>query len=295
MEHSLILLADSGSTKTDWLLTTENQQPVTRIQTQGINPFMQTDTEIAASLHTAHEQLVAWNAPTQIYFYGAGCRDEQCQRMREHLQQEWQETNLIEVGSDLLGAAKALFGRGKEATQPSDGIACILGTGSNSCFYDGKIVVKNVRAGGYILGDEGSGAVLGKMFLSDVLKGLAPKDVMADFFEKFRISPNEVMESVYNRPFPNRFLSTISYFLADYTNDDYVFNLITSNLRNFFTRNVCQYDYKNYPIRFVGSLANSYATILREVAGEFGIELDVIEETPMNGLIEFHALNIEEP
>ena len=136
---------------------------------------------------------------------------------------------------------------------------------------------------------------LGKMFLSDVLKGLAPKYVMTDFFEKFRISPNEVMESVYNRPFPNRFLSTISYFLADYTNDDYVFNLITNNLRSFFTRNVCQYDYKNYPIRFVGSLANSYAAILREVAGEFGIGLDVIEETPMNGLIEFHSLNIEEP
>ena len=170
-----------------------------------------------------------------------------------------------------------------------------MGTGSNSCFYDGKIVVKNVKAGGYILGDEGSGAVLGKMFLSDVLKGLAPKYVMTDFFEKFRISPNEVMESVYNRPFPNRFLSTISYFLADYTNDDYVFNLITNNLRSFFTRNVCQYDYKNYPIRFVGSLANSYAAILREVAGEFGIGLDVIEETPMNGLIEFHSLNIEEP
>ena len=137
--------------------------------------------------------------------------------------------------------------------------------------------------------------VLGKMFLSDVLKGLAPKDVTADFFEKFRISPNEVMESVYNRPFPNRFLSTISYFLADYTNDDYVFELITGNLRNFFTRNVCQYDYKNYPIRFVGSLAYSYATILREVAREFGIELEIIEETPMNGLIEFHSLNIEEP
>ena len=175
------------------------------------------------------------------------------------------------------------------------GIACILGTGSNSCFYDGKIVVKNVRAGGYILGDEGSGAVLGKMFLSDVMKGLAPKDVTADFFEKFRIIPNEVMESVYNRPFPNRFLSTISYFLADYTNDDYVFELITGNLRNFFTRNVCQYDYKNYPIRFVGSLAYSYAAILREVAREFGIELEIIEETPMNGLIEFHSLNIEEP
>ncbi len=145
------------------------------------------------------------------------------------------------------------------------------------------------------MGDEGSGAVLGKHFLSDVLKGLAPKEVMADFFEKFRNSPNEVMESVYNRPFPNRFLSTISYFLADYTSDDYVYELIITNLRNFFTRNVCQYDYKSYPIRFVGSLAYSYAPILREVAGDFGIELDVIEETPMNGLIDFHSLNIEEP
>ena len=145
------------------------------------------------------------------------------------------------------------------------------------------------------MGDEGSGAVLGKLFLSDVLKGLAPKEIMTDFFEKFRINSNEVMESVYNRPFPNRFLGTLSYFLADYVNDNYVFDLITNNLRNFFTRNVCQYDYKNYPIRFVGSLAYSYADMLREVTHEFGIELDVIEETPMNGLIEFHSLNIEEP
>ncbi len=102
------------------------------------------------------------------------------------------------------------------------------------------------------------------------------------------------MESVYNRPFPNRFLSTISYFLADYTNDEYVFNLITNNIRSFFVRNVCQYDYKNYPIRFVGSLAYSYADILREVAREVGIEVDVIEETPVNGLIEYHFLNIED-
>ena len=187
-----------------------------------------------------------------------------------------------------MAAARALCG-----SRP--GIACILGTGSNSCLYDGTEITEHISPLGFILGDEGSGAVLGKMFLSDVLKGLAPKDVTADFCEKFRISPNEVMESVYNRPFPNRFLSTISYFLADYTNDDYVFELITGNLRNFFTRYVCQYDYKNYPIRFVGSLAYSYAAILREVAREFGIELEIIEETPMNGLIEFHSLNIEEP
>ena len=137
-------------------------------------------------------------------------------------------------------------------------------------------------------------AVLGKMFLSDLLKGLAPKDITAAFFDKFRVGPDEVMESVYNRPFPNRFLSTISYFLADYIEDDYVYNLLTLNLESFFEKCVLQYDYKSYPIRFVGSLAYSYADILRDVANVFGIVVEVIEETPMNGLIEFHAMNIEE-
>ena len=287
MVAKTILIADGGSTKTDWSIVSGNRE-IDRIRTGGINPFFQTEEEISAEIRdNLIPRIRESDSVGAVYFYGAGCAfTEKNEIIRRSVTRYLPVP--VEVGSDLLAAARALCG-------DSPGIACILGTGSNSCFYDGKIVVKNVRAGGYILGDEGSGAVLGKMFLSDVLKGLAPKDVTADFFEKFRISPNEVMESVYNRPFPNRFLSTISYFLADYTNDDYVFELITGNLRNFFTRNVCQYDYKNYPIRFVGSLAYSYATILREVAREFGIELEIIEETPMNGLIEFHSLNIEEP
>ena len=287
MVAKTILIADGGSTKTDWSIVSGNWE-IDRIRTGGINPFFQTEEEISAEIRdNLIPRIRESDSVGAVYFYGAGCAfPEKNEIIRRSVTRYLPVP--VEVGSDLLAAARALCG-------DSPGIACILGTGSNSCFYDGKIVVKNVRAGGYILGDEGSGAVLGKMFLSDVLKGLAPKDVTADFFEKFRISPNEVMESVYNRPFPNRFLSTISYFLADYTNDDYVFELITGNLRNFFTRNVCQYDYKNYPIRFVGSLAYSYATILREVAREFGIELEIIEETPMNGLIEFHSLNIEEP
>lgn len=193
----------------------------------------------------------------------------------------------IQVESDLLAAARGLF-------KCEAGIACILGTGSNSCFYDGKIIVKNVKAAGYILGDEGSGAVLGKLFLADLLKGLAPKELANEFHEKFRISVNDVMESVYNLPFPNRFLGTIAYFLGDYMDNEYVYNLLTNNLRSFFNRNVCQYDYINYPIRFVGPLAYAYPDILQEVAQEFGVEIDVIEETPMNGLIEFHSMNIEE-
>ena len=280
------LIAESGSTRTEWALVEDNHL-IQRVFTEGLNPFFQTRREISRSVRLGLPEIFFKRKLEQVYYYGAGCTSyEKKNILGASLVAQFRTP--IQVESDLLAAARGLF-------KCESGIACILGTGSNSCFYDGKIVVKNVKAGGYILGDEGSGAVLGKMFLSDVLKGLAPKYVMTDFFEKFRISPNEVMESVYNRPFPNRFLSTISYFLADYTNDDYVFNLITSNLRSFFTRNVCQYDYKNYPIRFVGSLANSYAAILREVAGEFGIGLDVIEETPMNGLIEFHSLNIEEP
>ena len=203
---------------------------IQRVFTEGLNPFFKQEEKLAGCTFRIAD-IFFKKKLEQVYYYGA---DVPLMK-KEYIGCIFSSTiqDPIQVESDLLAAARGLF-------KCEAGIACILGTGSNSCFYDGKIVVKNVKAGGYILGDEGSGAVLGKMFLSDVLKGLAPKDVMADFFEKFRISSNEVMESVYNRPFPNRFLSTISYFLADYTNDDYVFELITNNLKGFFTRNVCQ-------------------------------------------------------
>jgi len=280
------LIAESGSTRTEWALV-ENNHLIQRAFTEGINPFFQTRREISRSVRLGLPEYFFKKKLEQVYYYGAGCSSyEKKNILGASLVAQFKTP--IQVESDLLAAARSLF-------KCEAGIACILGTGSNSCFYDGKIIVKNVRAGGYILGDEGSGAILGKMFLSDVLKGLAPKDITTAFFEKSRISPNEVMESVYNRPFPNRFLSTLSYFLADYINDEYVYSLVTHNLRNFFIRNICQYDYKNYPIRFVGSLAYNYANILCEVAQEFEIGIDVIEETPINGLIEFHSLNIEEP
>lgn len=275
------LIAESGSTSTEWALVEDNHL-IQRAFTEGINPFYQTRREISRNVRLGLPEIFFRKKIEQVYYYGTGCTSDEKKNVLEASLVAQFKTP-IQVESDLLAAARSLF-------KCEAGIACILGTGSSSCFYDGEFIVKNIEAGGYILGDEGSGSVLGKIFLSDVLKGLAPKNVMTDFFEKFRISPSEVMESVYNRPFPNRFLSTISYFLADYTDDDYVYGLITSNLRSFFTRNVCQYDYKNYPIRFVGSLAYGYANILRQVAGEFGIELTIIEETPMPGLIEFHSL-----
>ena len=279
------LIAESGSTRTEWALVEDNHL-VQRVFTEGLNPFFQTRREISRSVRLGLPESFFKKKLDQVYYYGAGCSSyEKKNILGASLVAQFKTP--IQVESDLLAAARGLF-------KCEAGIACILGTGSNSCFYDGKIIVKNVKAAGYILGDEGSGAVLGKLFLADLLKGLAPKELANEFQEKFRISVNDVMESVYNLPFPNRFLGTIAYFLGDYMDNEYVYNLLTNNLRSFFNRNVCQYDYINYPIRFVGSLAYAYPDILQEVAQEFGVEIDVIEETPMNGLIEFHSMNIEE-
>lgn len=279
------LIAESGSTRTEWALVEDNHL-VQRVFTEGLNPFFQTRREISRSVRLGLPESFFKKKLDQVYYYGAGCSSyEKKNILGASLVAQFKTP--IQVESDLLAAARGLF-------KCEAGIACILGTGSNSCFYDGKIIVKNVKAAGYILGDEGSGAVLGKLFLADFLKGLAPKELANEFHEKFRISVNDVMESVYNLPFPNRFLGTIAYFLGDYMDNEYVYNLLTNNLRSFFNRNVCQYDYINYPIRFVGSLAYAYPDILQEVAQEFGVEIDVIEETPMNGLIEFHSMNIEE-
>lgn len=279
------LIAESGSTRTEWALVEDNHL-VQRVFTEGLNPFFQTRREISRSVRLGLPESFFKKKLDQVYYYGAGCSSyEKKNILGASLVAQFKTP--IQVESDLLAAARGLF-------KCEAGIACILGTGSNSCFYDGKIIVKNVKAAGYILGDEGSRAVLGKLFLADLLKGLAPKELANEFHEKFRISVNDVMESVYNLPFPNRFLGTIAYFLGDYMDNEYVYNLLTNNLRSFFNRNVCQYDYINYPIRFVGSLAYAYPDILQEVAQEFGVEIDVIEETPMNGLIEFHSMNIEE-
>ena len=279
------LIAESGSTRTEWALVEDNHL-VQRVFTEGLNPFFQTRREISRSVRLGLPESFFKKKLDQVYYYGAGCSSyEKKNILGASLVAQFKTP--IQVESDLLAAARGLF-------KCEAGIACILGTGSNSCFYDGKIIVKNVKAAGYILGDEGSGAVLGKLFLADLLKGLAPKELANEFHEKFRISVNDVMESVYNLPFPNRFLGTIAYFLGDYMDNEYVYNLLTNNLRSFFNRNVCQYDYINYPLRFVGSLAYAYPDILQEVAQEFGVEIDVIEETPMNGLIEFHSMNIEE-
>lgn len=277
---SMKLIAETGSTRTEWALT-EGRQLINSLFTDGINPFFQTRREISRSVRLGLPEEFFKKKLEQVYYYGAGCSSEEKKKIiRASLVAQFKTP--VQVESDLLAAARGLFLR--EA-----GIACILGTGSNSCFYDGATILKNVRSGGYILGDEGSGAAMGRVFMSDVLKGIAPAELTEDFFDKFRITSDDIMDLVYNRPFPNRFLATVAYFLADHQESDYACQVIRDNLQKFFARNICQYDYSNYSIRFVGSWTHHCADYLYDVAQEFGVMIDMIEETPMKGLIEFHA------
>lgn len=274
------LIAESGSTRTEWALV-DGDYIVEHVFTEGINPFFQSRREISRSVRLELPDSFFKKRFEQVFFYGAGCSSEDKKSiLGASLVAQFKSP--IQVESDLLAAARGLL-------QNEPGIACILGTGSNSCFYDGDKIVKHVQSLGYVLGDEGSGAVMGKKFLADCLKELAPKELIEAFYDKFRITSDDALEYVYNRTFPNRFLSTFSYFLFEHLNDDYVYNLVCQNFREFFVRNVMQYDYLNNPIHFVGSVAYNYSDVLREVAKELGFGIEKIVETPMAGLIDFHT------
>ncbi len=275
----MILLAESGSTKTEWCLVTEGEI-IEHFFSDGINPFFQTRKEIS---HIIRLQLpvVFFKAKiSSIYFYGAGCASlEKKNIVKASLETQFRTPAFVE--SDLLGAARSMF-------NDEPGIACILGTGSNSCFYDGKDIVKNVKSLGYVLGDEGSGAALGKAFLADCLKGIAPQELIIPFYEKYRIDPDQVLDYIYSGPFPNRMLSVLSFFLAEHLDHPYVYNLVYEGLRSFFVRCVAQYDCDSYPVRIVGSVADKYSDMLYKVAEDSGISIDLVIENPIEGLIDFH-------
>lgn len=277
------LIAESGSTKTEWCLI-EGNYIIDHAFTDGINPYFQSRREISRCIRLQLSEKFFSRKIEEICFYGAGCNTEEKKNIvKASIIAQFRTAT--EIYSDLLAAARSLFGN-------DPGIACILGTGSNSCLYNGTDIVRNVKSLGYILGDEGSGAVLGKIFLSDCLKGLAEPEVAQHFFDIYRVSSEDVLSLVYDKPFPNRFLSTLSFFLANYIDNEYVYNLVYNNIKDFFIRNVMQYDYKDYPISFTGSIAHNYSDVLFEVAKDLGVEIQEVVESPMLGLVKYHTKDI---
>jgi glucosamine kinase len=280
----VILIADSGSTTTDWCLINKDGL-VKSINTQGINPFMQTGNEILHLLDDCN--LIKEFAQTdRIVFYGAGCINNEKKEIVKSALRTHFDLSSIEVESDLLAAARGLCGA-------KQGIACILGTGSNSCYFDGEQIVKNVSPLGYILGDEGSGAVLGKKLLGDVLKNQLPQHVIEQFKIHIKMDVSELMNRVYRQPFPNRFLASLTTFIKANLHEPLVYQLVFDEFRLFIQRNLMQYErIKELPIHFTGSIAYHFSSVLADAFNADNLKIGDITQNPIEGLIKYHLISI---
>lgn len=277
-----ILIADSGSTKTDWVLL-DNNNIIIQFQTIGFNPYFQSSDDIYTEIKNKlipvlHDQL---HAIKHIAYYGAGCSTpEKVQVVKQGLYLAFGNIH-SEVNHDLLAAARALCGKEK-------GIACILGTGSNSCLYDGKEVTENVPSVGYLFGDHGSGATIGRTFVQHYFDGKLPIH-LATAFENAGYHREVILENVYKKPMPSKYLASIVKFLSDYNNDSYIKTLIKNCFLDFFDAQVSKYtDAKNLPVNSVGSIGFYYKELLEEAAKEKGFTIGNIIKSPIDGLIKYH-------
>ncbi len=278
----MILLADSGSTKVHWSLVTASGQS-TDVRTDGINPLFQTcdamRNSISNQLLPQLASLLWAGTLTHVFFYGAGCTPEKKGFVKKALEGVFRKSEVY-VESDMLGAARGLLGH-------QAGVACILGTGSGSCYYNGQDIEWAVPSLGYILGDEGSAAVLGKRLVGDLLKGQLGDEMKELFFQEHETSMADIIEKVYRQPFPNRFLAKLSRFCANHIEDSRIHDLVYDHFVQFIRRNLIQYHAQD-PIGFVGSVAYYYRPILEEAMRAEGQPMGEVLQDPIEGLKAYH-------
>ena len=279
MTHPKILIADSGATKTDWCLV-KNGETIHQFNAKGISPIFQSTEEIATVIKEVVYPQLKDKMPDAIYFYGSGCIPEKIENVKNAIQISF-PIDKVEVYSDLVAAAHSLCGN-------KPGIACILGTGSNSCEWNGKEIIHQIFPLGFILGDEGSGASLGKLLVGDVLKNQLTEELKEQFLKQYKLTPAIIIENVYRKAFPSRFLASLSPFLLENIEEPSVRRIIKKSFGDFFERNVMQYDYENNKVNFVGSIAYYYSELLKEVAKEKKITIGKINQSPMEGLIDYY-------
>ena len=291
--EDMLLIADSGSTKTAWLLRRQGRDDI-RVDSRGLNPVRDDATTIAEVVDGVASTLVSylavepefrgtgcWASALRVFFYGAGCIAPFKGAVEQALCESFAGSR-VAVESDLLGAARALCGH-------SEGIACILGTGSNSCLYDGHDIVANVPALGWILGDEGSGSVLGRRLVSDALKGELGDDLRSDLLDRFSLTPSEIIDRVYRQPQANRFLASLVPFLVENRSETRIHELIVDSFRSFLCRNVRKYNRADLPVNFVGGIAWQFADELAEVIEQEGFTMGQIERSPIVLMAAYHS------
>ena len=280
----MIIIADSGSTKTEWRIVDGKEQEKSYI-TSGLNPYLLTEDNIYDLLNQELKPLAGLKV-SEIFFYGTGCNNEEKEGVIRNSLNRFYSADRVHVASDLLGAARSLCMNEK-------GVACIIGTGSNSCYYDGNVIVSNVSPLGYILGDEGGGAFIGRNLLSGVLKKQLPGYVIDNFYKAYPLTRNEILDNVYSRPFPNRFLGQFTKFVADNIHVPELQNIIVSGFDDFIRRNVLQYpEAKDLPIHFTGSVAYYFRSYLEELIKKYRLHPGKISLKPMDDLVIYHINNL---
>ena len=276
-----MLIADSGSTKTDWRFIDGNRK-ILAFRSEGYNPYLVSGEQMEESLR--REVLVEMGSriPAELFFYGAGCGTDEKKAVVKNALAGIFPTIKIEINTDLLGAARSLCG-------PEKGIAAILGTGSNSCSFDGKNILENRPSLGYILGDEGSGTALGKELLRMFLYDDLEIRLKENFVKRFNLSKAQILEHIYKEPLPNRYLASFSHFIFQNIEHQQFSDMVVANFRKFFIHHILRYQHaKEWPLHVTGSVGFYFSNLLRRVAEEQGVRLGRVTETPIAGLLNYH-------
>lgn len=275
------LIADSGSTKTDWCLLKKNKKPV-HFHTQGINPFLQTPESIAAMLQEELPAAILKDVPDAIYYYGAGAASKPKQVLMQGILRKHFGVKKVEVQSDMMAAAHALCGENK-------GIVCILGTGSSSCYYDGDKIKERQPSLGYIAGDEGSGNHMGKRVLQYFTYGTFDTQLMMDFEMRFGGDITEIVDRLYHQPYPNRYLASFVALLKENRGHYMVENIIEDCLNDFFQTTILKYRQSwKKPLYFSGSVAFMFSDIIQSLCEQYELEAGQIVQSPMEGLLSYY-------
>lgn len=277
---SVKLIADSGATKTEWCLLINGKKKI--ILTQGISPYFLSKEQITTLVETELKPHLKKVNVDEVFYYGTGCADPANAKIVKAAIRKVFTNSHIEVTHDLMAAARGLCGKDK-------GIACNLGTGIFSCFYDGKKIVKSRPGLGFALGDEGSGAYLGKKVVQYYLYEIFDEDLRYRFTQKYNTDRAEILENVYKKPFPNRYLASYALFLAENRGHYMIENIIEDGLNDFFFCHLCKYsEIWNYPVNFVGSIAFGFKDVLQQLCASYEFELGKVIKAPMEGLIDYH-------
>jgi N-acetylglucosamine kinase-like BadF-type ATPase len=279
------LIADSGSTKTDWCMIDRAGSRKT-IQTVGINPYHMSSDAIRDVLDKELYPYLNPSSIKQVHFYGAGCSTSSKCRTVESVLGAFFTDAEIEVEHDLLGAARALCDH-------KPGIACILGTGSNSCYFNGRVIASNAVSLGYLLGDEGSGAYLGKQLLTDYFLKYLPEDLSLKLQEDNHLTLETTLDALYNKPRPNRFLASFSLFIHKNKDHPYCRQLLEKSFDDFIRISVSQYPgYKNLNVNFLGSVAYFFRDELEKSAIKADIRPGLILRSAIDGLANYHTMEV---